>query len=1003
MERHPKILVPATVRPIPKSHELEEHREAHALDTAQQGPVSRLSTTGNHDAHTGTEDASALVAPQIEEMASETGADENGGEDKSVGHPRQLKSPEFQISSNPAQHAAGSSAVVGDASEADTTAILQQMGEVIGADFSSVTIHVNSARATALGALAFCEGESLYFAPGQYNPGSPMGLQLIGHELAHVVQQRNGRVRPTTARDGTAINDDLDLEAEADRMGLHAAHGIARATPAPAPPAMRAATTVPTHDVVQMAAVAQLTGDYAHFPDALTQVLAIHDGTPDRSSPHHPSHFETVVPADCYTVLWDIYKALLGGETDGHTASEWAASAIDGMHALEPALTAHEILPGPLTQRVVTALTSILNPMSGSAAASSMDAVFATCVEPYLIEAPERDIPEATANRYKDHYTALRATMVAAANILARELRADVPAQILNADSPYNYLHYEDAEGISGSNFNGIKALYAARWEVSTTSRRDSKIHYAEDAFRPILSERQMRSMLDNLTSLDEAGIATQLAAIQAGIQQYVRNRMAALLAEPEVHAPIARNGAAIPARAVRRPRGSRSGPADPIVYAEGATVTPWELTEATTNLTAFADLGENPTRTFLGQNIGAYNGSTYPYVYNTRLYDLVVHDGENDNMFGMKYGGNSSMTSETIESLLATDYFTEAQKVLIRGSVPQIRSEGGISSINTYDNQYLTVAGRGEKFHRISLLIDAAHTLTAQYEPENVASIADLSIVQELVDYLGTASTLGTPGDHCRRFDMEKIHQLIGLLEQPAIHRAMTFAKLNDSIVGFFGGSYAHGDHATRYDQDLNAGLVASLEREIDEHHLEEVIIGIAMHHRLGYTAYEPMSSAIDANNAHPQASIYVANGQPDFRQLSKQVAYLTKVRLQLMVNDVGRGEYAPSSRVLRAITNQKAADFQTYFEESGIAATGSGYFDYASATAVLPFWTAHNTFTGSATAPPAGNLYFIRGEGRSKQYFDCGPALGGVVSSPTSDTAGAEASTPEGEETVE
>ncbi|HEX7841154.1 MAG TPA: DUF4157 domain-containing protein, partial [Kofleriaceae bacterium] len=61
------------------------------------------------------------------------------------------------------------------------------------ADFSNVRVH-EGAQATAIGALAYAQGTDLHFAPGQYQPHSPRGQELLGHELAHVVQQTQGRV-----------------------------------------------------------------------------------------------------------------------------------------------------------------------------------------------------------------------------------------------------------------------------------------------------------------------------------------------------------------------------------------------------------------------------------------------------------------------------------------------------------------------------------------------------------------------------------------------------------------------------------------------------------------------------------------------------------------------------------------------------------------------------------------------------------------------------------------
>ncbi|MBP7703657.1 MAG: DUF4157 domain-containing protein [Caulobacter sp.] len=89
--------------------------------------------------------------------------------------------------------------------------------------FGDVRVHVGP-QPQAIGALAFTHGSDLHFAPGQYNPATPHGQALIAHELAHVVQQRAGRVRNPFGS-GVALVQDANLEAEADRAGrLAAAH-----------------------------------------------------------------------------------------------------------------------------------------------------------------------------------------------------------------------------------------------------------------------------------------------------------------------------------------------------------------------------------------------------------------------------------------------------------------------------------------------------------------------------------------------------------------------------------------------------------------------------------------------------------------------------------------------------------------------------------------------------------------------------------------------------------
>ncbi len=100
-----------------------------------------------------------------------------------------------------------------------------KMENSFGTDFSNVNIHKDSGHATNIGALAYTQGNDVHFAPGQYNPESSKGQELLGHELTHVVQQRQGRVQPTKQGKGMSVNDSPALENEADVMGARAAQG----------------------------------------------------------------------------------------------------------------------------------------------------------------------------------------------------------------------------------------------------------------------------------------------------------------------------------------------------------------------------------------------------------------------------------------------------------------------------------------------------------------------------------------------------------------------------------------------------------------------------------------------------------------------------------------------------------------------------------------------------------------------------------------------------------
>ncbi len=95
-----------------------------------------------------------------------------------------------------------------------------QMERLFGVDFSTVRWHEGD-EATRLGAVAFTYGEHLYFPKGGFKPNNSAFLAILGHELAHVIQQRFGLTEGFTE---TVVEDAL-LENEADAAGCLVAAG----------------------------------------------------------------------------------------------------------------------------------------------------------------------------------------------------------------------------------------------------------------------------------------------------------------------------------------------------------------------------------------------------------------------------------------------------------------------------------------------------------------------------------------------------------------------------------------------------------------------------------------------------------------------------------------------------------------------------------------------------------------------------------------------------------
>lgn len=80
-----------------------------------------------------------------------------------------------------------------------------------GVALDDVKVHYHSDKPKKLNAHAYAQGPNIFVAPGQE--------KHLGHEAWHVVQQKQGRVKPAIQMKGVAINNDSGLEREADIVG----------------------------------------------------------------------------------------------------------------------------------------------------------------------------------------------------------------------------------------------------------------------------------------------------------------------------------------------------------------------------------------------------------------------------------------------------------------------------------------------------------------------------------------------------------------------------------------------------------------------------------------------------------------------------------------------------------------------------------------------------------------------------------------------------------------
>jgi hypothetical protein len=84
-----------------------------------------------------------------------------------------------------------------------------------GFSMDYVKVYYNSDKPAQLQPLAYAQGMHIHVGPGQE--------KHVPHEAWHVVQQQQGRVKPTKQmKKGITVNDDAGLEKEADVMGTRA-------------------------------------------------------------------------------------------------------------------------------------------------------------------------------------------------------------------------------------------------------------------------------------------------------------------------------------------------------------------------------------------------------------------------------------------------------------------------------------------------------------------------------------------------------------------------------------------------------------------------------------------------------------------------------------------------------------------------------------------------------------------------------------------------------------
>lgn len=113
-----------------------------------------------------------------------------------------------------------------------------------GFSLDDVKVHRNSNKPRQMNAHAYAQGNVIHIGTGQE--------KHLPHEAWHVVQQKQGRVKPTMQlKNQVAVNDDAGLEKEADIMGNRALSAVSSSTDSTKPLQMVKEKPTTTKRIVQ--------------------------------------------------------------------------------------------------------------------------------------------------------------------------------------------------------------------------------------------------------------------------------------------------------------------------------------------------------------------------------------------------------------------------------------------------------------------------------------------------------------------------------------------------------------------------------------------------------------------------------------------------------------------------------------------------------------------------------------------------------------------------------
>ncbi|MEO1515505.1 MAG: DUF4157 domain-containing protein [Bacteroidota bacterium] len=170
-----------------------------------------------------------------------------------------------------------------------------------GYSMDDVKVHRNSSKPAQLQAHAYAQGTDIHLGPGQE--------KHLAHEAWHVVQQKQGRVKPTIQmKSGAQINDDSGLEREADVMGAKALQEGQSSEPVIQNQSLKSAT--PSSQPLQLKRETQLT------QGVLNMIGETHTDYPNRNARRYEAKEIRNVLGDDYQYYTEGKLKVGGGGND---------------------------------------------------------------------------------------------------------------------------------------------------------------------------------------------------------------------------------------------------------------------------------------------------------------------------------------------------------------------------------------------------------------------------------------------------------------------------------------------------------------------------------------------------------------------------------------------------------------------------------------------------------------------------------------------------------------